>query len=469
MVMELGDRLIEAVVAILLARYLGPNGFGLLAFALSFAWLFGMIPGFGMGVFAIRNTSRQPEEISRYLANGLAGKLLLAAITAALMAGVVLLLHYPWLKCKLLVLSGTLMILETNMRFVLSFFQASLRPGYVAGVNLGVRVGWLVTSLAVMFFGGGVTALLGVRVIVVGLGFALALLLVHVKLQKIRWQFDPRFVVTMLKSSFPFALFRLYGKVYTDIDTVMLSSMAGDVMTGWYAASHKVLRIFNFVPRSFFGAFLPAVSKLAHATPQDLKRMIERAIKYLAMIGLPITGGLCMIAEPLILKFYGPDYREAVGTLRIMAWSLAFGFLNNGMTAAIAALNKEKKASLYLVLGAVFSGASNLIVVPLMGHYGAALTTVLTEGLVLALQIRLVLGSIPDLNLQNALAKPALAAAVMMGLIFLVREAGLAVMVAVGAVSYGTCLLMLGALGKEEWKLAGDIVRMKTKAQAGRA
>ena len=81
MLMELGIRGMDALVVFILARYLAPEGFGLLAFALAFSGLFGILPGFGMGALTIRNVARAPDQLNRFLINGLIVKLGLAGIT----------------------------------------------------------------------------------------------------------------------------------------------------------------------------------------------------------------------------------------------------------------------------------------------------------------------------------------------------------------------------------------------------
>ncbi len=81
MVMELGVRLMDGLVSIILARYLAPQGFGLLAFAISFASLFSILPGFGMGSLSARDVAKKPKEMSRYLSNGMVAKVFLAGIT----------------------------------------------------------------------------------------------------------------------------------------------------------------------------------------------------------------------------------------------------------------------------------------------------------------------------------------------------------------------------------------------------
>ena len=184
--MELGVRVLDALVAITLARYLAPQGFGLLAFAISFSWIFSILPGFGMGSLVTRNLARDPQELSRYVSNGLIAKLLLALTTLVLMALTSWILRYSPEKCTIVFIAALLMILETNVRSILSFFQAALRMNEVAVVNLAVRVGWVGGSLIVMGFKGGVTDLLWARVFTTGVGLVVSVWLINRFLQKIR-------------------------------------------------------------------------------------------------------------------------------------------------------------------------------------------------------------------------------------------------------------------------------------------
>ena len=445
MMMELGTRAMDALVAVILARYLAPEGFGLLAFALSFAWVFSILSGFGMGALIVRNVSRDPGELNRYLANSLVAKIFLGLATLIIMVLTCWLLRYPADKCWLVFWAALLMIVDTNMNFLLSFFQSAQRMMVMTLVNLSVRLGWIGVSLWVIAFRGGVNELVQMRLAVTLIGFIAAFFLIHFRLQRIHWHFEPAFMLQILKASFPFALFRVYGQVYTDVDTVMLSSMRGDLMTGWYAAAHKILRLFTFIPTSFFGGMLPTVSRISKDRV-ELEKICRRSIHSLLAVALPIAGCACVVSEQIILLCYGEAYREAIPAFRILIWSIVFTFVNSGMVATLAAVNREKAGSLCSLLGGLLSCLSNFIVIPLFGYLGAAATTLLAEGLIFVFQLGILRREISISRLLKGAMTPLLSALVMVLLALLVKRSGLVTTLLGSGITY-----VLGLLFFSRW------------------
>lgn len=458
--MELGIRLMDAVVAVLLARYLGPADFGLMAFALSFAWLFSILPGFGMGAMATRDTAQDAGKIGRYVSNGILAKTFLAGATFLLLAVVARVLGFDPTKSAAVMLAGLLMVIETNIRFLVSFFQGAQKMGTVAGVNLSVRAGWIAGSLFVMALGGTVTHLLGIRVIVAGTGLLASLFLIHTRLQKISWGFDLPSAFRMAKASIPFALFRLHGQLYMDIDTVMVSALRGDVMCGWYAAAQKFLKILTFIPNSFSNALLPALSRSGRESgPAAVADTLGKGCRYLAVMGLGIAGTVFAISDPLVLLLLGPAFREAAPALRILIWAVPFSFINGSLLAATAAVNREKQASWCLIAGALFSSLSNLAVVPLWGHLGAAATTMFAEAAICFLQLRVVRGAVPGFSmLQGRALHLSAALAGLLGTGWLLRGTHPVVAAAGGLAAYAAILLMTGGVSSDDRRMIREML-----------
>jgi len=450
MIMELGVRFLDAIVSVILARYLSPSGFGLMVFALSFPAIFNILPGFGMGSMVTRDLAHNPEPMSEYFSNGLLVKLFLAIMTVVVVWGLLFALHFSPEKTSFAMLATVLMIFESNITFILSFFQAAQKMVPVAGVNLGVRIGWVISAFAVIFAGGGVLEFLGIRVVVTAIGFVASIILVNWRLKRIQWSFKPQFAWKMLKNSVPFALFRIFGNVYTDIDTVMLSSMRGDVMTGWYGAAYKFLRIFAFIPSSFYNAILPALSRFSRESSSQMVNTLRVSIKYLFVISLPIAGLTCMLAQPLILLVYGDKYSGSIPVLQILAWSLVLTFLNGLMNASIAAIHEEKRGSKILFYGVLASALSNLIVIPFFGHLGAAATTVLAEAVIFFLQTRLVKRKNPGLKILRQSLKPILATLGMMVAAYFMRDWFLVFSMPLSLLVYWIGLKMLKVISYEE-------------------
>ncbi len=450
MTMELGTRMLDIIISMIVARYLGPKGFGLLAFALSFGSLFSIIPGFGMGTLVIRDISRDKEQTSRYLIHGLIAKVILGLTMLTLMGVVSRMLGNELNKTILALTAGILVILEANLRFVTAFFQARQMMKWVAAFNLSVRIGWVIGSLTVMALHGKVIHLIGVRCFMNLITFTACIVLIHRVLQKIRWQWDWKFFRQMLINSFPFAMFRLFGTVYTDLDTVMLSAMKGDIMTGWYAAAQKFYRVITFIPASFAGTMLPMLSNLAKVSKTKYVSTLQTGCKYLVILAFPIVATGAVMSTEVTIFFYGKAFNEAASALRILMLAVPFAFLNEVLISAVASIDHEKKGSNILFMGLLFSGLSNFIVVPLFGHLGAAMTTGLAEAAVCVMQIRVLRKEVPDFKLLPVLMRPVLSAVVMAGTLLAVRPLGLGPAVAISMLVYLVGLFISGSLNSDD-------------------
>ena len=67
----MGERVLRMVVSlfvgIYVARYLGPEGFGLLSYTLSFVWLFSSLASFGLDDILVRELVQHPEQRNNLL------------------------------------------------------------------------------------------------------------------------------------------------------------------------------------------------------------------------------------------------------------------------------------------------------------------------------------------------------------------------------------------------------------------
>ncbi len=464
--MELGVRFLDALISVFLARYLAPEGFGLLAFALSFAWLFSILPGAGMWSLSTRDVARSPDQLSRYLSNGLCAKALLAALTCLVMWITTLTPGFQADKRSFVMLAGWLMILETTVKYTLSFFQAAQRMTMVAMVSLGLRLGWTLSSIAVMLWHGGVADLLVARVAVTIVWLIASVVLIEWKLQRITWSVDLGFIWRMLQASWPFALFYLYGTVYADLSTVVLSAMRGDIVTGWFAAGQKVLRLLVFIPNGFFGALLPAMSRASSNARPQLISTLARSCKYLLLIGLPIAGGAWVVAEPVVAMLYGPSYHETVQVLQVLSWSIPLTFLNWALAATVMAVNQERRGSAYLLVGVVCCAIGNLLTVPRWGVLGASVSSVIAEAAVLAVQLELVHRVLPEARPLAEVARPLAATAVMMAVAWTIRWLPLPLLIAASAMVYVAALIAVRAVGREEWSLLAGMLRLKASPES---
>jgi O-antigen/teichoic acid export membrane protein len=168
-----------------------------------------------------------------------------------------------------------------------------------------------------------------------------------------------------------------------------------------------------------------------------------------------------VLAQPLVTFLFGLEYQAAVPVLRILSWSIPLTFLNWAMMATVMALSQERRGSAYLLAGVLFCGVGNLVAIPLFGTLGAAVTTVLAEAAVFLVQWTLLRQSLPAARPLGQLAKPLWATLAMAAFAWLLRHQPLAYTVLAASMIYLAALIILRAVGPEEWALLQGLMRRK--------
>lgn len=453
--MELGIKILELLVSVVIARYLAPKGYGLLSFAVAFGTLFSILPAAGISTLVTRDLARDSSDLNRYLSVGLVLKALLSIFTLVLIGLVGWWLKFGFEKWLVVVLGSLLVLLEKLLGFTSSFFGSQQKMGMVAMLNLAMRLAWMGSALAVIFLKGGLVAILAVRIVVSFVVIGCSLWMIHIRLKKFLWSFDWASVFRMFRASLPFALFQLSVTIYAKIDVVMLTLLRGDTMTGWYAVAQRCRAAMGFIPGSVTDAIFPAMSKFSRGSSKKLIGTIHQSCKYLWIISLPLAILISLLARDIVTFLYGNAFSRSVPALQVVIWTMTLSFINNVFTTTLYAVNWERKASWSVVFGATFNIVANFIAIPIWGHVGAAATTVLSELAVFILQWRLVTKALPEAKPIRQLAKPSLAAFLMMGFTWVVRKNFGFFPALLGSVFvYLLLLVLFRAVGREEWELA---------------
>jgi len=103
---------------------------------------------------------------------------------------------------------------------------------------------------------------------------------------------------------------------------------------------------------------------------------------------LPITIGVFVLSDEVIMIISGADYVSAGAALRIMSLTVPFSVLGSCMASGYLLPHEKEKQIMYAtILGAVVNIGLNLYFIPKYGECGAALTMLIAEMLVLAVHI----------------------------------------------------------------------------------
>jgi O-antigen/teichoic acid export membrane protein len=373
------QKILAFVYFSLIARFLGVEDTGKYTFALSFTTLFAIFIDLGLGPVLTREIAKAKNKSRQYLSNILALKIPLSVLTYLIVIGMIHILAYPEITRQLVYISGIIMFIDS---FSLTFWSVMRGHQKLKYESMGV-IGLQIITVTL---GGIVLYLdLGLRPLILALlagsifNLVFAIYTVSRKLKiSIIPHYEPEVLKLLFKIGIPFALAGIFSRIYTSLDTVLLSTLSGDSAVGWYSIPIKITLALQFLPMAFMAALFPAMSEYFVSSKKKLAHAFERAMQYLMIISLPMAAGIIVLARPMILKVYTAEYFNSIEPLQILMVSLFFLFINFPVGYLLNACNKQVTNTINMGVTVLVSVVLNIILIPRFSYVGAAYASLIS-------------------------------------------------------------------------------------------
>jgi len=179
------------------------------------------------------------------------------------------------------------------------------------------------------------------------------------------------------KIALPFALAGIFARVYSYIDSILLSKLVGVVAVGWYSIAYKITFAFQFIPLALVASIYPRFSEYFSNDKARLSILLERSTKYLLIIVLPIVVGISIMAKDIVLSIYSADYLNSILPLKILLVGLIFSFISFPLGAFLNACNKQSTQTVIVFVVMVSNILLNLLLIPVYGVVGASVSALI--------------------------------------------------------------------------------------------
>lgn len=221
----------------------------------------------------------------------------------------------------------------------------------------------------------------------------------------------------MLRYAWPICLAALAVPLISLVDTFTLPRLLGNIHGEVYAMNEigvynrgiPLVQLVTMIASSLSVLFIPRLAQLKLVDDQEgIRQQSALALRWCWLIGLASSLGLALLAEPINVMLYKDDV--GTGTLAWIAWTAAPGALAYVSAALLQGIGRVHAPAVHLLIAASMKLGLNLILVPLFGRDGAAISGIgaymLAAGLNIYLLWRL---KVIKLNLRQTLMKPMLA------------------------------------------------------------
>ncbi len=370
---------------IIIARAIGPENLGKYYFAISFTTIFAIFIDVGMASVLIRETAKVRNRAEYYLRNVIGLKLILTLFSLVTVFVLINLMGYPELTKQLVYLSSVAMILDS---FTLTFFAVSRGFHNLSFESFAVVLYQaLILSMGSLFlyFNYSLHWLMGAIVVASAINFLYSAGIVRYRWKMSLWpQFNQNIIRNIIKMSLPFALFGIFQRFYTYFDSILLSILAGDTYVGLYSVAFKITFALQFLPLAFVASLFPAMSSYYVHNKKQLSVIFERAMNYLIIIALPISFGIIVLADRIVLIFK-EGYTGSILPLQIIVASLIFIFASYPVGSLLNACDRQRTNTANMGIVLVFSVLLNIFLIPRYQAIGASITVLITNALLLIL------------------------------------------------------------------------------------
>jgi O-antigen/teichoic acid export membrane protein len=434
------SRLLTFVSLVYIARRLGVQPFGQVNFALAIFTYSTLLTHFGLMTFGTREVARHPGQIQGQVTR------ILSLRMALTLASFLLLLVFTYL----VTLDRQLKILIVLFGFSL-FPTAALMDWAFKGVERMNVVGVIeivraIPYLALILFcvkqpsqalripifyflSTALAALLGLALFRRDYGF-------------LRPEVDLAFCRRAMRESLPLGFAFMLLQVYYLTDTVVLGFLRGDVYVGWYSAAYKSVAFVLAVGGLFFETTFPVISRYYQQASERLPWLLGSSLRFTLLLAIPMAAGGTVLAGPILISLYGPEYRAATIAFQLLIWAVAIELIGLNWGYGLMACDGAKEYMKAVGLGAVLSVALNLALIPKLGLMGAGLAR-LTSSAVISLCLWFQFRRVSQLHWAQYLFKPALASALMVAVIVLIGHSWI-LRIALGIMVYSGTILLIG-------------------------
>ena len=370
---------ISLVAGIYVARYLQPEGYGMLNYALSFVGIFASFSHLGIDKILVRELARSPErkdEIlgSCYVLKSIGSLTLFAVVTIIL---VFFMDNAPVTNSLIVIIASAEVFKAFDV--VQSFYASRVESKRFVKVQIIVNLVGNALKIALIFLDASIVWFAVVTALN-SFGNGVGYVYTYWKLEEspLNWVFRKAVAWMFIREAWPVTLQGFALHTQARIDQVMLGNLMNNYEVGQYSVAMRFIEIFAFVPVLMVNAFAPAVTK-ARASNQDL--YYDRIVNFYRMMfilflvtALPIF----LFGERVITMLYGVEY-QAAGFL-FSLFSIRLLFTNLGSAKSLYVVNESlfKNSLLNAIVGAITNITVNYFLIPIYGSIGALIATVVS-------------------------------------------------------------------------------------------
>ena len=385
-----GEKILRMVVGLFVgiwvARYLGPEQFGLFSYAQSFVGLFTAIATLGLDGIVVRELVKDESRRDELIGTAFWLKLM-GAVGVLLVLAVAVNFTSNDTHINILVFIIASATVFQSFNVIDFYFQSKVLSRFVVFANIIslflsslVKIALILNEAPLIAFAWVIlfdSAVLACGFVYFYFRHSTSSLRAKRSNPLSSWKFNKQMAFSLLKESWPLVFISMASMMNMRMDQVMLGNMTSNEVVGNYAAAVRIAEIWLILPMLIGSSIFPAlVSAKEHSLSLYRNRIFATA-KYMAMFAIPFALTVSLLSGFIVNLLYGEAYSDAGLFLAMYIWT-GLPYVVLFALSQTMVIEKLTHWSMYITIVVVFTNiVLNTILIPIYQGVGAIVSTLI--------------------------------------------------------------------------------------------
>lgn len=372
-----------------LVRVLGPEKYGLIAFAQAFIQYFNILTDYGFNLSATREISihrNNAQRVSEIFSSVMIIKLGLLVLSFVIMS--ILVFSFWKFRQDWLIYYLTFGMVVGQVLFPVWFFQGMERMKYITFLNITAK---LIFTIAIFVFIRQASDYIYVPLLNLFGYWVAGALALWIVFRDFKIAFKvPSYssLIHQLKEGSIMFVSTVAISLYTTSNVFLLGLFTNNVIVGFYSAAEKIVKALQGLWTPFSQAIYPIFSKLYYENRTKAQYMLKKILLYTGLITLAISLTGCIFAPFIIKVFFGEAFTPSVNIMQILVFIVFLIGMNNVLgIQGLVAFGFAKEFTLTVIIASITHLILLIIFIPVFKGVGVAIATIATETIIIFIEI----------------------------------------------------------------------------------
>lgn len=363
-------------VGIIVARYLGPDQYGLMSYVISFVTVFQVVAYFGLDSIQIREEAKDKEKKAVIIGTTFTLKLIFAACSFIIL-NIIVLCSESNSYIRLMILLYSFTIFFNTFIVIRNHFTSIVWNEYVVKSEISRTLLGAIFKITLLLLHASLTWFIFASffdAVLLSSGYVLSY---KNKIGKISsWKFDRSIAKFLIGQSFPLLLSGAAIVIYQRIDQVMIGNMIDKASVGYFSVASKFVELLIFIPTIMVQTVTPILVKAHENNYDEYVQKGQRFMNITVWIFILAAIITSLLSYWIILITFGKQYFPAIAVLQILSFKAISAALSGTCGAMIVVEGLQKITFIRDIMGCFICILLNFLFLPKYGILAAAVVSI---------------------------------------------------------------------------------------------